>query len=520
MNAPPTEPRTPTLADLVEDLGPQLLSVAHAAHDLLAPVREVVVHDPVHLTVPHHGDLILAVGVTPGLQLEALTRAAADAEAAGVVVKSNGGLDGSHPVSVLTAPTGVEWGHLHALLRTAIAAAGGPPLHARVGEVDNLFTLANVVEAVCGGAVVLHDPHWRLLAYSGTEEELDDARRETILGRRAPQHWLERFHEDGSVARLLAGDVVHLGDNDPGLAPRSAIAVRAGTELLGSIWLLRPPSADLKHLESSLTQAAQIAAFELIRHRVASSAADRTQGAVLAQLLAGAPFTPVTADRIGIPTSAPVLLAGFRPGMADQVDTVIGLERLVGMVRTFCEAYRLRSRHTVVHDTAWALVQLPDATARPAVLARLREAHDQLSRGASPPFAAVSRSTTPELLLRARADVESLLALNVGRLLDAAEETTALQLAQLRAAVARDPDLVPPRLRALFEQDQATPNGSVETLRAWLDSNGDVQATARRLNLHHNTVRYRLRRIAETHGIDVEVPEQRFLVELHLRLFT
>lgn len=513
-------PRPPTLADLVEDLGPQLLSVACAANDLLAAVREVVIHDPLHASAAQPGDLILAVGVTAGPPLDALLEAAATAAAAGVVVKSVGELVSPLQVSVLTTPEGVEWGHLHSLLRTAIAAAaGGTSTHAKAGEVDNLFTLANVVAAVCGGAVVLHDPQWRLLAYSSQEADLDDARRETILGRRAPQHWLERFHDDGSVARLLAGEVVHLGDTDPSLASRSAIAIRAGSELLGSIWLLRPAAADLEHVEASLTHAAQIAALELIRHRVASSAADRTQDAVLAQLLAGAPFTPVTADRIGIPTATPVLLAGFRPGTSEQVDNVLGLERLVAMVRTFCEAYRLRSRHAVVHDTAWALIQIPDPATRPAVLKRLHEAHQQLSRGAAPPIAAVSRSTTPDKLLRARAEVDSLLELHADRLLDAAFEATALQLAQLRAAVARDPELVPPRLRELLEHDQATSGATVETLRTWLDANGDVQATAKKLGLHHNTVRYRLRRIAETHGIDVDDPEQRFLVELHLRLF-
>jgi sugar diacid utilization regulator len=53
----------------------------------------------------------------------------------------------------------------------------------------------------------------------------------------------------------------------------------------------------------------------------------------------------------------------------------------------------------------------------------------------------------------------------------------------------------------------------METLRAYLDSDLDVTATAKALFVHPNTVRYRLRRIGELTGFD----PQRFsgLVELH-----
>jgi sugar diacid utilization regulator len=67
-----------------------------------------------------------------------------------------------------------------------------------------------------------------------------------------------------------------------------------------------------------------------------------------------------------------------------------------------------------------------------------------------------------------------------------------------------------------LEASPLTENGSgtlMETLRAYLDSDLDVGATAEALFVHPNTVRYRLRRIRELTGFD----PQRFsgLVELH-----
>ena len=58
----------------------------------------------------------------------------------------------------------------------------------------------------------------------------------------------------------------------------------------------------------------------------------------------------------------------------------------------------------------------------------------------------------------------------------------------------------------------------VDTLRAWLDSFGDVAAASAAMFVHPNTFRYRLRRLAEVGGIDLADPEQRFAAMLQLRI--
>ena len=42
------------------------------------------------------------------------------------------------------------------------------------------------------------------------------------------------------------------------------------------------------------------------------------------------------------------------------------------------------------------------------------------------------------------------------------------------------------------------------TLRAWLDAFGDVAAALANMYVHPNTFRYRLRRVTEVSGIDLE----------------
>jgi len=57
-----------------------------------------------------------------------------------------------------------------------------------------------------------------------------------------------------------------------------------------------------------------------------------------------------------------------------------------------------------------------------------------------------------------------------------------------------------------------------ETLRAWLDCQGRVDETARTLEIHPQTVRYRLNQLREAFGSALDDPEARFELALALRV--
>jgi DNA-binding PucR family transcriptional regulator len=56
-----------------------------------------------------------------------------------------------------------------------------------------------------------------------------------------------------------------------------------------------------------------------------------------------------------------------------------------------------------------------------------------------------------------------------------------------------------------------------ETLRAWLDQPGQVQAVAGVLGVHPQTVRYRVRQLRDLYGPGLEDPERRLALALALR---
>ncbi|MFI5798505.1 PucR family transcriptional regulator [Streptomyces sp. NPDC051677] len=70
----------------------------------------------------------------------------------------------------------------------------------------------------------------------------------------------------------------------------------------------------------------------------------------------------------------------------------------------------------------------------------------------------------------------------------------------------------------LIRTDLAAGGELVRTLAAYLDAGGDVPEAARRLVVHPNTLRYRLGRVRERYGVDLDDPDARLLLTLAVRL--
>jgi sugar diacid utilization regulator len=76
-------------------------------------------------------------------------------------------------------------------------------------------------------------------------------------------------------------------------------------------------------------------------------------------------------------------------------------------------------------------------------------------------------------------------------------------------------ELRDPALEALHAAESTRP--IAETLLTWLECFGNVAQTAERLAVHQNTVRHRLQRAGEAHGIRLETPDERLAAWLQLR---
>ncbi|ATW27775.1 PucR family transcriptional regulator [Candidatus Formimonas warabiya] len=79
-------------------------------------------------------------------------------------------------------------------------------------------------------------------------------------------------------------------------------------------------------------------------------------------------------------------------------------------------------------------------------------------------------------------------------------------------------DIIEEKIGPLIKYDQAHKTLFMETLRIFLACSGSIPETAKRLFVHYNTVTYRLSRIEEIGKIDLSNKEERFALEVVIKL--
>ena len=102
----------------------------------------------------------------------------------------------------------------------------------------------------------------------------------------------------------------------------------------------------------------------------------------------------------------------------------------------------------------------------------------------------------------------------LGQVTSLAEARTTVLLDEIATLVGTDERLIDPRIHDLRAQDPVL----ADTLRAYLDCFGDVGAAAQSLQVHPNTVRYRVRRIEKLLSTSLADPEVRLVFSLGLRV--
>ena len=528
-------PDAPLLGDVIDAVGGGILDVLAAPKGLDVPVAGAVIGDPTEDWVGAPDDVLLAVGVDARRpEALALLRRAGEAGLAAVVVKARGGeggpelADGAREagVALLVATPDVAWGQLHALVRTAAAAAGLPPDRAPDGvPIGDLFALANAVAAMVGGPVTIEDPRSTVLAYSSHDEEIDAGRRATILGRRVPDEWIARLQEDGVFRRVAReAGVVRVEYAELGIRPRLVTAIRAGDEILGTIWVQEADRPLLDEAEAALLESARIAALHLLRHRSGADLERGRRAELLRAALEGRAAPEALAAVLQITPATPLTIVAFES--ATPVDAAAGsalADRVASLVTLYCESYRRPAAAVGVGALVYLLTPTPDDEDRARLPVLARGVIDRASEALQVELRAAIGATVPGLtaLVESRLEADRVLralgaspdAGPVATVTDVGARVVVQRLQELAAA---DAGLRAGKLDVLREHDQVKGTAYVPTLQAYFAALGDVPAAAAAQGVHANTFRYRLRRLAEVAALDLDDPVERLVIQLQL----
>ncbi|MFI8191541.1 helix-turn-helix domain-containing protein [Streptomyces sp. NPDC085946] len=528
-----------TLESLLSVVGAGSLELHVAPGGLGAPVTGVTVLDPLEPGV-RPGQLLLAVGVDArSAHAVDVLRRAGEEGATGVVF-GPGTAGPPAPAlrraaeeagtAVLFRTSWCTWDQVLGVLRAGLAAAGLPPdLTTQAVPLGDLNGLADAVAALVGGAVTIEDMDSRVLAYSSTdtEEDVDELRRLTILGRRVPSWRVTAMREAGFFRALWGqGDVLYrpAGGADP---ERLVGAVRAGGEVLGSVWVAAIAGRSLApNAAEALRAATRAAAPHLLHHRTRGADTRLVEEAARA-VLDGRGSAEVLAERAALPENgAGAVLAVHAEGTDRDDDEV---SRLHGLLALHCSAH---GRRAVVVRAGEAVLVVLGALDRDRERAgtQVTELGTSLAGQVAAGLGATVRvglgdvvAGLADLPASRRSAELALAALRtaagprvVARTEDVAETVGLMRVVEALREVPL-PQGTPVERLAAFD---AAHSGSclLRTLRAYLDHFGDVPAASRALCVHPNSLRYRLRRITEVSGLDLGSSDARLLAQLQLRL--
>ncbi|MFJ8818671.1 PucR family transcriptional regulator [Amycolatopsis thermoflava] len=527
---------------VLDDLGGTLLDLVHGDPGVAGDIGGVAIHDPFEEPVlPRHA-LVLGVGIREPADIVRLLRALGKQEAAGLVVRAPVAVPAEVTAAVdetgvvlLGLTRGASWAQLAAMLRALLAEGDvGQAEPEMLGGVPSgdLFAVANAIAELIDAPVTIEDPRSRVLAFSGRQDEADPSRVETILGRQVPERFARMLTDRGVFRELYRSDRLVYVDalvNLDGLTmPRVAVAVRAGDEVLGSIWaaVREPLSAER---EQALREAARLVALHMLRVRAGTDVSRRLRAELLSTALEGGAGAREAMARLGL-AGRPVVvlalaLADRGPGARDDAGVATELQRVSDGLAMHLTAVHPRAASALVGDVAYGLVPVEgEGDGEQWAVSIATEFVDRVGERVPAVVAIGPVAEDVPALAGARASADRALRVlraeprtgrRVARLADVQVEALLLELRDLVAARGDRPTGPVARL---FDYDRQHNTNLVETLRAWLDSFGDVNAAANAVYVHPNTFRYRLRRLAEVAQLDLSDPEARFAAMLQLRV--
>jgi len=396
-------------------------------------------------------------------------------------------------------------------------------------------TLAELLES----AVVIEDASFHLLAHAGGTG--DPHRKETIQRQGTPH----RVLFDPQIQRMLREVEAKRGPlkvpafPHVGMSRERLIApIFAANQVLGYISVLDHPPHHEELAFMAMEQAALVLALAIAKERELSELEGRVRGEFLEDLLHGTYGDEAAAQRrarhLGYPLhgSHIVMLVdiddfrGFNRARQISEDAIQALKRdflrrVTGVVRASYPRALVQGRSDSVVSLLPLGTEPGDHQARGHALGmQVRQAIADWKPGFTVSVGFSGPTEAPAGIAAAQREVVSVMdSLARFKRWGQVVAVPELGLTGLLAAVTdeRLVDYSRRHLGPLMEHDRLRKGSLVSTLRAYLET-GEQQQAANRLRVHPNTLRYRLDRIREISGVDLEDPETRLNLAVALRV--
>lgn len=278
-----------------------------------------------------------------------------------------------------------------------------------------------------------------------------------------------------------------------------------------------------------LTYGADVCAIELAKNRAIASAVEQARGDWVQMWLSGTSADDdlliTRAQQAGFELNTTYVVAVYRA--LSEIGQTMPLESLLSLVRDDMNRRQLSGAVGQYVDVIVALYPMESNNQLPRLRAYIEEIRQQLAARTPSGLVAsgISRPTAGLGRLR-EAYREAKDALSIAGELGEVGKTTFygdLKLFQLLLAL-KDKSLDDLRrfynetLGPLVEHDERKQSDLIRTLNGFFEANGNLAKAAQDLDVHRNTLVYRLERISELTELDLNDADNRLILHLALKI--
>jgi DNA-binding PucR family transcriptional regulator len=393
---------------------------------------------------------------------------------------------------------------------------------------DSLEDFADMVSEVLQCPITIEDANHRLLAYSTHDERTDQARIATIIRRRVPEKVINNLWKEGVIPALLnSREPIRVKTIDEiDLGERVAVSIWKNNEVLGFIWALEIDKKLSEEDLELLKKAAKATKNKLLQMQNRKYKREERYQEFFWQLLTSHFLTNEEIVKqfqvlhITPPSQFAVAVFHFLEGITHEVEKQI--------------AYHLKTiqfpkilLYTVDQQQLILLISLQQTGQHVEKLnkfckrfiEKMQERYKIKSivqgfGGIYDDFMKIEKSyrearkvlTFKEKFPEELKHIHSYQQLGIYQYIDV--------LLEKRHAE----DYENYSLKKLREYDQKHNSDLVETLEVYLTKDSNVNEAAKELNVHTNTLTYRLKRIAEIGEINLKDINQKLTLYLDLKL--
>ncbi|MGG3571304.1 PucR family transcriptional regulator [Bacillus gobiensis] len=392
---------------------------------------------------------------------------------------------------------------------------------------DSLEDVAEQISDVLKCPITIEDVNHRLLAYSTHSDSTDPARISTIIGRRVPEKVIHSLWKDGTIPALLKSqEPIHVKNiKEVGLGNRVAISIWKNNEVLGFIWAQEINKSLTSNELDLLKKAANAVQNKLLYLQKGKMKKEEREQEFFWKLLTGNTLRHddmadgfYQLNKTMPPIYSVVLFRFTKPiteKMEKQLNYLLETTQLVHICLVTIDYNELILLVSPKEEQPLNQIKQFLRVMEKQMVQRYNIEHFAMSIGgiysdiSSVHIAYKEALAVLKVKERYLSDAEHLMSfseLGIYQYLDVLAE---------KRKHNRSPNYP---LSQLEKYDNEHHSNLIETLETFIDSDSNVKTAAKQLNVHVNTLSYRLKRIQEITGLDLKNVNEKFSILLEIKI--